>query len=454
MDLFDPLAESARDQDAPLAQRLRPLNLDEFFGQTHLVGPGKILRRLYEAGTPTSLLFWGPPGCGKTTLARIMALSFKATFATFSAVLSGVADIRAVVDLARQELKYKKNRTVLFVDEIHRFNKAQQDAFLPHVESGLLTLMGATTENPSFEVRSALLSRCRVLVLEPLTEDDLRRVAERAISDTERGLGGLGLTWDEDALKMMVEAAYGDARRLLNSLELAAGLARTGAGDDQNRVTAIAAREAIQQRTLRYDKDGEEHFNLISALHKCLRDSDPDAALYWFYRMIDAGEDPRYIARRLTRFASEDVGLADPNALRLALDAWQAFERLGSPEGELALAQLVVWLAAAPKSNSVYAAQGLIRRDIERYGPLPVPLVIRNAPTRLMKDLGYGQDYQYAHNDPEAVVVQDHLPDELAGRVYYHPTERGIEARLKKHLEQMAAGRNERRPGLKKPPEK
>ncbi len=450
MDLFDPPA--GQDQDAPLAQRLRPLSLDEFSGQTHLVGPGKILSRLVEAGTPTSLLFWGPPGCGKTTLARIMARSFKATFATFSAVLSGVADIRAVVDLARQELKYKKNRTVLFVDEIHRFNKAQQDAFLPHVESGLLTLMGATTENPSFEVRSALLSRCRVLVLHPLTGDDLRHVAERALSDTERGLGGLGLTWDDDALDLMIEAAYGDARRLLNALELAAGLARTGA--DQDRVTAAAAREAVQQRTLRYDKDGEEHFNLISALHKCLRDSDPDAALYWFYRMIDAGEDPRYIARRLTRFASEDVGLADPNALRLALDAWQAFERLGSPEGELALAQVVVWLAAAPKSNSVYAAEKLIRGDIERHGPLPVPLVIRNALTRLMKDLGYGKDYQYAHHDPEAIVVQDHLPPELADRVYFHPTERGIEARLKKHLDQIRAGRDKRRPSLKKPSKK
>jgi putative ATPase len=449
MDLFDPQAD--QDQDAPLAQRLRPTSLGEFFGQTHLVGPGKILSRLAEAGTPTSLLFWGPPGCGKTTLARIMAQSFKATFVTFSAVLSGVADIRAVVDLARQELKYKQNRTVLFVDEIHRFNKAQQDAFLPHVESGLLTLMGATTENPSFEVRSALLSRCRVLVLHPLTEDDLRHVAERALKDGERGLGGQDLTIDDDALDMMIEAAYGDARRLLNALELAAGLARTAPGEDKNRITADAAREAIQQRTLRYDKDGEEHFNLISALHKCLRDSDPDAALYWFYRMIDAGEDPRYIARRLTRFASEDVGLADPNALRLALDAWQAFERLGSPEGELALAQVVVWLAAAPKSNSVYAAEKQIRKDIERYGPLPVPLVIRNAPTRLMKDLGYGQDYQYAHHDPEAIVVQDHLPDELADRVYYHPTERGIEARLKKYLDEMNASRDKRRPGLKKP---
>ncbi|MBU0515794.1 MAG: replication-associated recombination protein A [Proteobacteria bacterium] len=444
MDLFDPLAEAAQQQDAPLAQRLRPRSLDDFFGQTHLVGPGKILRRLAEAGTPASILFWGPPGSGKTTLARIMASHLEAKFVTFSAVLSGVADIRAVVDLARQELKYRRNRTVLFVDEIHRFNKVQQDAFLPHVESGLLTLMGATTENPSFEVRSALLSRCRVLVLHPLTEEDLHHVARRAITNTDQGLGPLGLTWDQDALELLVQSAYGDARRLLNGLELAAGLARTEGGANQDRVTRKIAAEAVQQKTLRYDQSGEEHFNLISALHKSLRDSDPDAALYWFYRMLDAGEDPRYIARRLTRFASEDVGLADPGALRLALDAWNAYERLGSPEGDLALAQLVVWLAAAPKSNSVYAAQGLVRRDIERYGPLPVPLVIRNAPTRLMKDLGYGRDYQYAHDDPDAAVVQDLLPDELADRIYYQPTARGIEARIKKYLDGMAAQKKSR----------
>ena len=437
MDVFDQAAESARDQSAPLAQRMRPRNLGEFVGQEHLTGEGKALEMLAAAGQPTSVILWGPPGCGKTTLAYILAESFEASFVGFSAVLSGVADIRAVVDQAKKDLKYRQIRAVLFVDEIHRFNKAQQDAFLPHVESGLITLIGATTENPSFEVISALQSRCRVVVMHPLTEDDLELIAQNALADAERGLGGRGLSLAGRAGEMLVQSAYGDARRLLNALEVAAHLALTTPGEAGGLITEEIATEAVQHKGLRYDKSGEEHFNLISALHKSLRDSDPDAALYWFYRMIDAGEDPRYVARRMVRFASEDVGLADPGSLRLALDAWAAFERLGHPEGILPLAQACVWLACAPKSNSVYAAEALVKKDIERYGPLPAPLNIRNAPTRLMKELGYGKGYQYAHDHPGAVVDQPRLPGELEGRKYYQPTGRGVEARIKAHLDSM-----------------
>jgi putative ATPase len=427
---------------APLADRMRPRTLDEVVGQAHLIGPGKVLRRSFEEDKLHSMILWGPPGTGKTTLALLLAQIAGARFVTFSAVLSGVKEIRQVMGEAEADRARRGRRTILFVDEIHRFNKAQQDAFLPYVERGDIVLVGATTENPSFEVNAALLSRCRVYVLQPLGEDDLVGILARALADAERGLGGSGVTADEDALRIITRLASGDARSALNILDLAVAL-EAARPDGRGRVTEGAIREAVQKKALLYDKSGEEHYNLISALHKSLRDSDPDGALYWLGRMLDAGEDPLYVARRLVRFASEDVGNADPAALRLTLDAKEAYHFLGTPEGELALAQAAVYLALAPKSNAVYAAWNAVREDIREKPAEPVPLHLRNAPTGLMAHLGYGRGYQYAHDAPDAVVDQEHLPGALRGRVYYRPTERGLEKdlgeRLRRWREQRAA---------------
>lgn len=417
----------------PLAERMRPQTLAEFIGQEHLIGKDKFLGRLLEKRQLPSMLLWGPPGVGKTTLARLLASLSGAHFVFFSAVMSGVKDVRKIVEESQTIRNQEGKQTILFVDEIHRFNKAQQDGFLPHVESGLLTLIGATTENPSFHVIAPLLSRCRVLVLEPLSDDHLAAIIRQALSNRERGFGAKDISVEEEALTHLVRMADGDARMALNSLEIAISLAEL---NDKGTLTLTLAtvEEAFQRRSLRYDKSGEEHYNLISALHKSLRDSDPDGSLYWLCRMLASGEEPLYIARRLIRFASEDIGNADPQALTIAIGGRDSYQTLGTPEGELALAQVVIYLATAPKSNAVYAAYNQVMRDIKETGSLPVPLHIRNAPTKLMKEIGYGKGYQYAHDQPEGLVAQDHLPQELAGRRYYHPTNRGHEAIVKDRL--------------------
>ena len=424
-----------------MAERLRPTALDQVVGQDGVVGPAGFLRHAIAEDRLPSMILWGPPGTGKTTLARIAARQTACRFVPFSAVTSGIKEVKAVMaDAAR--LRRAGQRTLLFVDEIHRFNRAQQDAFLPYVEQGDIVLVGATTENPSFEIVGALLSRCRVVVLEPLPPAAIETLLRRALDDKERGLGRLleaaRLEVDDDALESVVQLASGDARKALNILEqlvvdaTSAGLERLG--------TAEVERLA-QRKVLLYDKAGEEHYNLISALHKSLRDSDADAALYWLTRMLEAGEAPHYIARRLVRFASEDVGLADPRALRQTLDAWDAYDRLGSPEGELALAQATLYLAAAPKSNAVYKAYGEARRTIRQRPADPVPKAIRNAPTRLMKDIGYGDGYVYAHDTEEGTAGLDCLPEALAGTVFYRPTRHGIEARIADRLRDIRAAR-------------
>jgi putative ATPase len=438
MSLFDGEQEghSGPLRTAPLAERMRPHTLEELSGQEHLVGPGKPLRVQIERDDSGSMILWGPPGVGKTTLAKIIAETTKATFIEFSAVMSGIKEIKQVMVAAAQASRMH-SRTILFIDEIHRFNKAQQDAFLPYVERGAIRLIGATTENPSFEIISALLSRCRVYVLEPLTEVQIVALLRRALADKERGLGAMELTADDDALELIAGYSSGDCRNAYNTLEVAAQLAVEPAQAGAKHIDKKLAGEAVQQRVLMYDKSGEEHYNLISALHKSVRNSDPDAALYWLARMFAAGEDPLYLARRIVRMAVEDIGLAAPEALNLTLSAKEAVDFLGSPEGDLALAEAVVYLCLAPKSNSVYTAYGAVQQEIEQTRQEPVPLHLRNAPTKLMKELDYGKGYRYAHNEEGKVADMDCLPDSLKGRSYYHPTQEGREKLLAQRMEEI-----------------
>ena len=434
--------DDAIDKSRPLADRMRPRTLDEFVGQEHILAPGKSLRVQIERDDTGSLIFWGLPGVGKTTLAKIIARMTHADFVEFSAVLTGIKEIKQVMADAERARQYG-SRTIVFVDEVHRFNKAQQDAFLPYVEKGSIRLIGATTENPSFEVISALLSRCRVYVLKPLSEEQIVALLQRALADEERGLGEFHLEAEEDALRKIAAYSSGDARSAYNVLEIAATLAREQQAQDPTpRITGVIVSDALQKRVLMFDKGGEEHYNLISALHKSVRNSDPDAALYWLARMLEAGEDRLYVARRVVRMAVEDIGLADPNALSVTLAARDAFDFLGIPEGDLALAQAVVYLCAAPKSNAVYTAYGAVQEDVERTAQDPVPLHLRNAPTGLMKAFGYGEGYQYAHNLESKVADMQCLPDNLKDRVYYHPTEEGIEKRIKARLEEIKKARN------------
>jgi putative ATPase len=436
MSLFAPLPDSRaqmRDRTRPLADRMRPASLDEFVGQEHILAPGKPLRLQIERDDPGSIIFWGPPGVGKTTLAKIIARVTKADFIEFSAVLAGIKEIKQVMADA-QKARELGTRTIIFIDEIHRFNKAQQDAFLPYVENGSIRLIGATTENPSFEVISALLSRCRVYVLNPLTEDQIVSLLQRALADNERGLGNLNITAPEDVLRTIAQYSDGDARSAYNVLEIAAA---TVAEKKQSEITSEIVAEAMQRKLLRYDKAGEEHYNLISALHKSVRNSDPDASLYWLVRMLEAGEDPMYLARRIVRMAVEDIGLASPQALAVTLAARDAFDFLGHPEGDLALAQAVVYLALAPKSNAVYTAYGEAQQDVATTSADPVPLHLRNAPTGLMKAIGYGKGYQYAHDLESKVADMQCLPDNLKDRTYYHPTGEGYERELQKRMEEI-----------------
>ena len=412
---------------------MRPRTLDDVVGQPHLTGEKGVLRKMLSNKSVPSLILWGPPGVGKTTLARILTNETKSKFVSFSAVLSGVKEIRAVIDEARELLERKSIKTILFVDEIHRFNKAQQDAFLPHVESGLITLIGATTENPSFEVIAPLLSRTRVLVLKPFSEENLLAILEAALKNKQKGLGNIDVKIDANVLRYLVSLADGDARSALNNLEVLVSMVQN-LPDDQRAISLKFAQDALLKKSLLYDKDGEEHYNLISALHKSLRGSDPDAALYWLGRMLAAGEDPLYIARRMIRFASEDIGNADPQALVVAVAAQQAFHFIGLPEGELALAQAAVYLATAPKSNALYVGYGKVKNTINTKGYLPVPLHIRNAPTKLMKDLNYGKDYKYAHDYEESYVPQDYLPEEIKGELFYQPKGVGFEKTIKERL--------------------
>jgi putative ATPase len=420
----------------PLADRMRPRTLDEVVGQAQVLGSGKPLRAALERGALHSLILWGPPGTGKTTLARMIARQSGAEFIALSAVSAGVKDVRAAVERAQQLRAASGRPTVLFLDEVHRFNKAQQDTFLPYIEDGTLTFIGATTENPSFEVVSALLSRARVYVLKPLAAADLALLIERALADTERGLGAEQIALDPDALALLASAADGDARRALNMLEIAADLADLR--DGQRVITLRQAEDVASGSRRRFDKGGDQFYDQISALHKCVRGTDPDAALYWLARMLDGGCDPAYLARRIVRMALEDIGLADPRALQITVEAWEAYERLGSPEGDLALANAVVYLACAPKSNSVYVGFGEAQADVEQFGTLEVPLRFRNAPTRLMKDLGHGQGYRYAHNEPDAYAVGErYLPDDMPDRQYYRPVERGLEIRIGEALKRL-----------------
>ncbi|WNL44575.1 replication-associated recombination protein A [Dyella sp. BiH032] len=423
----------------PLAERMRPRSLDEIVGQQRVLAPGKALRRALEAGRVHSMVLWGPPGCGKTTLALLVARYADADFRAISAVLSGLPEVRKA--LAEAEANFAQGRrTVLFVDEVHRFNKAQQDAFLPHIERGVIIFIGATTENPSFELNSALLSRCRVHVLEAVSADDIVSALKRALDDAERGLGGQGLSVSDESLHLIARAADGDVRRALTLLEIAAELAEDG------RIDEATLEQVLADRTRRFDKGGEQFYDQISALHKSVRSSDPDAAVYWLCRMLDGGVDPLYLARRMTRMAVEDVGLAEPRAWRMALDAWDTYERLGSPEGELGLAQLAIWLAIAPKSNAAYTAYNQARAVVRETGTLDVPMHLRNAPTKLMKGLGYGKGYQYDHDAVGGIALdQQCLPEALEGTVFYEPVERGLELKLREKLLSLREARRQAR---------
>jgi len=432
MDLFEANLRQHLAAAGPLAARMRPRTLDELVGQEHVVGPGSLLRKAIEADRLSSVVLWGPPGSGKTSLARIIASTTEATFASVSAVSSGVADLRKAIGEARDRLGMNGARSVLFIDEIHRFNKAQQDAILPYVEDGTVILIGATTENPSFEINAPLLSRSRVITLTALEDEDVKTIVWRALADDERGLGSDHLSIAGDALEFLVNMANGDVRFALNTLEVAS------AGVSEDRLITIEiAQDAAQRRAATYDKSGDDHYDAISALHKTIRGSDPDSALYWLARMVERGDDPMYLARRLVRFASEDVGLADPQALTLAMAAQQAVHFIGLPEGALALAELTVYLALAPKSNAVYLAYGQARDDVARTRNDPVPIHLRNAPTRLMKDLGYGEGYRYAHDYDEGVIGQQNLPDNLKDRTYYKPSDRGFERELGQRLDRI-----------------
>ncbi len=418
---------------APLATRMRPERIEDVLGQDHILGPSRPLRRSLETGNLSSIIFWGPPGSGKTTIARLIAQYSNCPFESFSAVLAGVKELREIIDSAKRSYRYDLKPTILFVDEIHRFNKAQQDAFLPHVESGLIILIGATTQNPSFEIIPPLLSRVRVMSLKPLEFKDMEIILNRAIKDKKRGLGDLHIEIEEDTLKYIINISYGDARTALNNLESASYFIQP---DKTNKrilnIDAVAL--ALNKKPLIYDKNGEEHYNLISALHKSMRGSDPHASIYWLYRMLEAGEDPLFIGRRLIRFASEDIGMADPNALEIALTAYQAWERIGPPEAELSLAQAVIYLATAPKSNALYVAEKSVKKEIKVSGPLGVPLHIRNAPTKLMKKMGYSKGYIYPHDYPESRIKQEYLPEKMKGKIFYRPNDKGFEKEIKRRM--------------------
>ncbi|MHB1347655.1 MAG: replication-associated recombination protein A [Candidatus Humimicrobiaceae bacterium] len=436
MTLFDSLGKSDKNKItyAPLADRMRPIKLDGFIGQEHIAGQDKVLRQIIENDRLYSMIFWGPPGSGKTTIARIIAANTKNKFVSFSAVVAGIKQIKDVMELAAYEIRHNNLKTILFVDEIHRFNKAQQDAFLPFVEDGTIILIGATTENPSFEVNSALLSRCKVFIFNKLTEENILELLKTAVNDKIRGLGNFNIKTDDDALEFIARYADGDARTAYNIIELAYNSLSDEGKKPDGHITYAHIEAIIQKKVLLYDKNGEEHFNIISALHKSMRGSDPDAAAYWTLRMIEGGEDPLYIIRRIVRFAAEDIGLADTNALTVALSAKNSFEFIGPPEGYLAIIESAVYCAMAPKSNSLYKAYNEIMGDIRNYMTLPVPMHIRNAPTKLMKDSGYGDGYKYPHNFPDAIVNQSYLPEKLKNKKYYHPSERGFEKILKERL--------------------
>lgn len=440
MNLFDLNREDHLKKTAPLAARMRPRSFKEFVGQEHLVGEGKVLRKSIEADQVPSIILWGPPGSGKTTLAHIIANITRSYFSPISAVSAGVADLRRVVEEAKELRGMHRQRTILFIDEIHRFNKSQQDAILPYVEDGTVTLIGATTENPSFEVISALLSRCRVFTLHALDTEQIREIIHRALDEEERGLGKMKLELEEEALDHLVAMSNGDSRIALNALEMAASIIKPD-NSGKRKITLVTIEDALQHRALLYDKAGEEHYNLISALHKSMRGSDPDAALYWLVRMLEAGEDPLYIVRRLIRFASEDVGMADPQALTVAVAAQQAVHFIGMPEGNLALAEATVYLATAPKSNSLYKAYSQVKQDVKKTLNQPVPLHLRNAVTSLMKEQGYGKGYKYAHDYAGHFVEQQNLPDTLQGRRYYYPGEQGYEKEVEAQLDKWWKGK-------------
>ena len=427
--MFEQKSDEKKDLEAPLATRMRPATFSDFVGQEHLIGSGRVLRKAIETDKIPSVILWGPPGSGKTTLAYIIADATESHFSPISAVNAGVADLRRIIEEAKDRHKALQQQTILFIDEIHRFNKAQQDAVLPYVEDGTVVLIGATTENPSFEVISALISRCQVLTLNPLTDDEIHLILLRALKDTIRGLGALNIELDEDALHHLITVSNNDARVALNGLEMAA-LATPPDADGKRRISLATIEDAIQHRALRYDKDGEHHYNTVSALHKSMRGSDPDASLYWLARMLEAGEDPLYIARRLVRFASEDVGMADPQALVIAMAAQQAVHFLGIPEGTLALAEAAVYLATAGKSNSLYQAYSRVQEEVKQSSNEPVPLHLCNPVTPLMKEVGYGKGYKYAHDYPGHFDEQQNLPDSLQGKRYYTPSDQGYEEKI------------------------